>query len=163
MATVSYGNILSAVAGGTDEERAEFYRLLFPDSPSTPTQVSEEFEINAEYNEPDEDFCLGRVLVKSEDPGNIGQGHSFHNTYGAWGWKFKRGFLFAARQCGKKPGDHNLCNSCNKNFAKFQVSKKSSKTQWYGIWGQDPPADAHCQGSDWAEAVINDKSPPRSK
>jgi hypothetical protein len=145
----NFGNIRSAVEQATDEERAEFYRLLFPDFLSVPAQEPDFTE------QPNEDFCLARVVCKTDkklglDDTAEGErvGAELHKTYCAWGWPSKKGFVLHTRQCEKEPLKGEMF--CKKCLAKSAKEGSPSKTQWYGVYGEVPPPTSHVRGSKWS-------------
>lgn len=135
-------------------------KYLFARKKPTPEQVALWDAKKPDFEEnPDDNFCLARVVCKTDKKKGIddtaeGQrvGAELHKTYFAWGWKTKKGFVLHTRQCDATPLNGQMfCKNCQAKQAK---SGSPSRTQWYGVYGEIPAADAHCRGSQWADVAL---------
>jgi hypothetical protein len=131
-----------------------------PERPSV--DLSERPEM-PEDPELDEDCCHARVpkLLKSDESAaaifrqeeeEAGRPvKPSEKSFYLSGFKSK---IYVGAQCDKKvSGSKILCPTCAGRKVKYEESGSKGHGPWYGVIGEEPPADAHLVGSEWSNNV----------
>ena len=64
--------------------------------------------------------------------------------------------IYVGAQCDKKvTGSKILCPTCAGRKVKYEESGSKGHGPWFGMIGEEPPADAHLVGSAWSQNVYD--------